>query len=401
MQFSQRVQRISGRLVNAITLAFVILLAGMLVVVANSVWQNQRLLDELHHMTEERAQRIQLASDLLEAAYNRHQTMVNQVLTDDPFERDDLLMEYHRWGHRVGEVREALDERVTEAVARERLEEQDALIPEIVELQDEVVDLAARDEIEPAMAILSDRLFELDREFDISIEELRAHERAQMEAAAERAREVGANTQRFMLVFGGGGVLFALALTLVTRRTLVAMHHDLREQASRLEEAGRRLEHEATHDALTGLPNRRAFYRQLEDAIERGRETGETFSVAFIDLDQFKPVNDRLGHAAGDELLGVVARRLQEAVPEAACVARVGGDEFAVLLAGEAASETAGERLQSVVSRPVQLAAGEVTPAMTLGWADGPGDGDPDTLLGRADREMYARKAGRTPAPSL
>ncbi|WP_028492493.1 diguanylate cyclase domain-containing protein [Thioalkalivibrio sp. ALE19] len=401
MQFSQRVQRISGRLVNAITLAFVILLAGMLVVVANSVWQNQRLLDELHHMTEERAQRIQLASDLLEAAYNRHQTMVNQVLTDDPFERDDLLMEYHHWGHRVGEVREALDERVTEAVARERLEEQDALIPEIVELQDEVVDLAARDEIEPAMAILSDRLFELDREFDISIEELRAHERAQMEAAAERAREVGANTQRFMLVFGGGGVLFALALTLVTRRTLVAMHHDLREQASRLEEAGRRLEHEATHDALTGLPNRRAFYRQLEEAIERAGETGETFSVAFIDLDQFKPVNDRLGHAAGDELLGVVARRLQEAVPEAACVARVGGDEFAVLLAGEGASETAGERLKAAVSRPAQLAAGEVTPAMTLGWADGPGDGDPDTLLGRADREMYARKAGRTPAPSL
>lgn len=401
MQFSQRVQRISGRLVNAITLAFVILLAGMLVVVANSVWQNQRLLDELHHMTEERAQRIQLASDLLEAAYNRHQTMVNQVLTDDPFERDDLLMEYHRWGHRVGEVREALDERVTEAVARERLEEQDALIPEIVELQDEVVDLAARDEIEPAMAILSDRLFELDREFDISIEELRAHERAQMEAAAERAREVGANTQRFMLVFGGGGVLFALALTLVTRRTLVAMHHDLREQASRLEEAGRRLEHEATHDALTGLPNRRAFYRQLEEAIERAGETGETFSVAFIDLDQFKPVNDRLGHAAGDELLGVVARRLQEAVPEAACVARVGGDEFAVLLAGEGASETAGERLKAAVSRPAQLAAGEVTPAMTLGWARGPGDGDPDTLLGRADREMYARKAGRTPAPSL
>ncbi|WP_019569806.1 diguanylate cyclase domain-containing protein [Thioalkalivibrio sp. ALE11] len=401
MQFSQRVQRISGRLVNAITLAFVILLAGMLVVVANSVWQNQRLLDELHHMTEERAQRIQLASDLLEAAYNRHQTMVNQVLTDDPFERDDLLMEYHRWGHHVGEVREALDERVTEAVARERLEEQDALIPEIVELQDEVVDLAARDEIEPAMAILSDRLFDLDREFDISIEELRAHERAQMEAAAERAREVGANTQRFMLVFGGGAVLFALALTLVTRRTLVAMHHDLREQASRLEEAGRRLEHEATHDALTGLPNRRAFYRQLEDAIERGRETGETFSVAFIDLDQFKPVNDRLGHAAGDELLGVVARRLQEAVPEAAYVARVGGDEFAVLLAGEGASETAGERLKAAVSRPAQLAAGEVTPAMTLGWACGPGDGDPDTLLGRADREMYARKAGRTPAPSL
>lgn len=395
MQFSQRVKRIGGRLVNAITLAFVVLLAGMLVVVANSVWQNQRLLDELHHMTEERAQRIQLASDLLEAAYNRHQTMVNQVLTDDPFERDDLLMEYHRWGHRVGEVREALDERVTEAVARERLEEQDALIPEIVELQDEVVDLAARDEIEPAMAILSDRLFELDREFDISIEELRAHERAQMEAAAERAREVGANTQRFMLVFGGGGLVFALALTLVTRRTLVAMHHDLREQASRLEEAGRRLEHEATHDALTGLPNRRAFYRQLEEAIERAGETGEMFSVAFIDLDQFKPVNDRLGHAAGDELLGVVARRLQEAVPESAYVARVGGDEFAVLLAGEAASETAGERLKSVVSRPVQLAAGEVTPALTLGWADGPGDGDPDTLLGCADREMYARKTGR------
>lgn len=187
MQFSQKVQRISGRLLNAITVAFVVLLAGMIVIVGNSLWQNQRLLDELHHITEERGQRIQLASDLLEAAYNRHQTMVNQVITDDPFERDDLMMAYHRWGNRVGEVRAALNERVTEDAARARLEEQDALIPEIVRLQDQVVDLAAREEIAPAMAILSERLFDLDREFDSSIEALRAHERAQMEAAAERA----------------------------------------------------------------------------------------------------------------------------------------------------------------------------------------------------------------------
>ncbi|WP_018168021.1 diguanylate cyclase domain-containing protein [Thioalkalivibrio sp. ALMg9] len=395
MQFSQKVQRISGRLLNAITVAFVVLLAGMIVIVGNSLWQNQRLLDELHHITEERGQRIQLASDLLEAAYNRHQTMVNQVITDDPFERDDLMMAYHRWGNRVGEVRAALNERVTEDAARARLEEQDALIPEIVRLQDQVVDLAAREEIEPAMAILSERLFDLDREFDSSIEALRAHERAQMEAAADRAGEVGAHTQRFMLVFGGGGVVFALALMLLTRRTLVTMHHDLREQASQLDEAGRQLQHEATHDPLTGLPNRRAFYKRLQDAIAWSQRTGEAFSVGFIDLDQFKPVNDRFGHAAGDELLGVVARRLEEALSEPACVARVGGDEFAVLLFGEDSTEAEGKRLQAAVSRPVQLAAGEVTLAMTLGWASGPGDGDPDELLGRADRAMYGLKAGR------
>lgn len=395
MQFSQKVQRISGRLLNAITAAFVVLLAGMIVVVGNSLWQNQRLLGELHHITEERAQRIQLASDLLEAAYNRHQTMVNQVLTDDPFERDDLMMEYHHWGHRVAEVRAELEERVTEDAARERMAEQDALIPEIVELQDEVVEFTARDEIEPAMAILSERLFDLDREFDESIEALRGHERARMEAAAARAREVGGNTQRFMLVFGGGGVLFATVLILFTRRILVTMHRDLREQASRLEEAGRQLEHEATHDPLTGLPNRRAFYRRLQDAIVQARHTGEEFSVAFIDLDQFKPVNDRLGHAAGDELLGVIARRLEQAVGEAAFVARVGGDEFAILLFGECSRESEGERLQAAVSRPVRLAAGEVTPSMSLGWASGPGEGDAEALLGRADRAMYACKAER------
>ena len=321
--------------------------------------------------------------------------MVNQVITDDPFERDDLMMEYHRWGNRVGEVRAALDERVTEDAARARLEEQDALIPDIVKLQDQVVDLAAREEIAPAMAILSERLFDLDREFDSSIEALRAHERAQMEAAAERAGEVGAHTQRFMLVFGGGGVVFALALILVTRRTLVTMHHDLREQASQLDEAGRQLQHEASHDPLTGLPNRRAFYKRLQDAIAWSQRTGEAFSVGFIDLDQFKPVNDRFGHAAGDELLGVVARRLEEALSEPACVARVGGDEFAVLLFGEDSTEAEGKRLQAAVSRPVQLAAGEVTLAMTLGWASGPGDGDPDALLGRADRAMYGLKTGR------
>ena len=395
MQFSQKVQWMSGRLLNAITVASVVLVAGMMVIVGNSLWQNQRLLDQLHHITEKRGQRIQLASDLLEAAYNRHQTMVNQVLTRDPFERDELMMEYHRWGYRVGEVRAALNERVTEDAARARLEEQEALIPEIVELQDKVVDLAAREEIEPAMAILSERLFALDREFDTSIEALRAHERAQMETAAELARKVGANAKRFMLVFGGGGVVFALGLILLTRRTLVTMHRDLREQASQLDEAGRQLEHEATHDPLTGLPNRRAFYKRLHDAIAWSQRTGEAFAVGFIDLDQFKPVNDRFGHAAGDELLGIVARRLEEALSESACVARVGGDEFAVLLFGEDAPEAEGERLKAAVSRPVRLAAGEVTVAMSLGWATGPGGGDPEALLGQADRAMYDRKAGR------
>lgn len=172
--------------------------------------------------------------------------------------------------------------------------------------------------------------------------------------------------------------------------------HDVtdRQQA---EEATR---HQAFHDDLTGLPNRAHFRARLEKAIQRAANKNRGLAVLFIDLDRFKEVNDSLGHAAGDELLKALAERLPHAVRATDLVARMGGDEFTVLLEGVDDRHTAlkvAEKLRSAAFTPVDLHAQTVTPRGTIGLSLYPEDGtDAQTLFMQADTAMYhAKDAGR------
>ena len=168
----------------------------------------------------------------------------------------------------------------------------------------------------------------------------------------------------------------------------------------------RRIEDLARTDALTGLPNRRHLQERLAGALD-GRGA---VALLFCDLDGFKAVNDRFGHAAGDDLLVRVAQRLRSGLPAGAVAARLGGDEFIVALtgldprcAGERAAEVAG-RLARSVADPVGLGGVEVSIAVSVGVAVARGRGGEgfEELLRRADEAMYARKrAGRVAlAPS-
>ncbi len=161
----------------------------------------------------------------------------------------------------------------------------------------------------------------------------------------------------------------------------------------------RRTEHLVNHDPLTGLPNRRLLMTQLAVAIDRHRQQRKGFALIYLDLDGFKPVNDRLGHDAGDRLLVEVAKRLQRGLPSGAFAVRVGGDEFVILLPDEtekrSIDDVAGELLQRIRS-PIELGIEEVTIGASAGVAICPFDGEnADRLLRVADQQMYARKAER------
>jgi diguanylate cyclase (GGDEF)-like protein len=153
-------------------------------------------------------------------------------------------------------------------------------------------------------------------------------------------------------------------------------------------------QHEAFHDGLTGLPNRSLFVDRMEHAIDRAQRTGVPVGVLFCDLDGFKTVNDTLGHSAGDGLLVAVAGRLRECVRPADTVARLGGDDFAVLLEelrdpGDAAR--AAQRILNALEAPFRLAAREVYVGASIGIAAAVADAD--TLLRDADLAMYRAKS--------
>ena len=161
-------------------------------------------------------------------------------------------------------------------------------------------------------------------------------------------------------------------------------------------QAEARIAHMARHDALTDLPNRLLLRERIEGAITLARrDTG--FAVLCLDLDNFKQVNDTLGHAVGDELLRAVAHRLRACLREVDTVARLGGDEFAVIQAGVEKPEDAGtlaRRIRDVVSAPYALTHHSVTVGVSIGIALAPADGlEAERLMQRADVALYRAKA--------
>ena len=188
-----------------------------------------------------------------------------------------------------------------------------------------------------------------------------------------------------------GLALFALVLlfrALVRRKTL------------ELEEKTRNLEHLANHDLLTGLPNRKLFFDRLKQSLRRVSRSGELLAVLYIDLDQFKQINDSFGHAVGDEVLKEITKRLRGAVREQDTIARLGGDEFAVVMETLKEPESTMhcvKRLQEVLREPLNVHQFQFILTISIGISLYPQDGhDAHTLLRNADTAMFkAKEAGR------
>jgi len=164
--------------------------------------------------------------------------------------------------------------------------------------------------------------------------------------------------------------------------------------------AQEQIEYQAFHDVVTGLPNRRLFRDRIGVALAHARRQGRGIAVMFLDLDQFKLVNDTLGHTVGDGLLQAIANRLVGCVRAEDTVARMGGDEFTVLVSNTSDRRAAGVVAQKVletVAQPVTIDAHELFVTTSLGIAMFPDDGtEAETLLKNADRAMYrAKEAGR------
>ena len=163
------------------------------------------------------------------------------------------------------------------------------------------------------------------------------------------------------------------------------------------EERERRAREEADTDQLTGLANRRALRRVLGSALVRAAARGTAVGVLLLDLDGFKAINDRFGHAAGDAALREVAARLRSSVRDRDLVARTGGDEFVIVLPDLAAAASpaseAADRVEAAFARPLNLRGSSPRLRAAVGVACFPADGgDVDALLAAADRAMYSRK---------
>ncbi len=186
----------------------------------------------------------------------------------------------------------------------------------------------------------------------------------------------------------------------VLRRQLQSLEHMVAVRTQGLEAANHQLRHLATHDALTGLPNRVLLDDRLAQAVVHAERNHQPFTLLVLDLDRFKFINDSLGHRAGDELLNRVATRLRGVVGELDTVARIGGDEFVLLLGSVSRREDAEAYARQVIDAlkmPLKISEVELHVGTSVGIAVYPDNGSTaDNLIAHADAAMYcAKQRGR------
>ena len=176
---------------------------------------------------------------------------------------------------------------------------------------------------------------------------------------------------------------------------MIGMVRDITEEKLRED----KILHQAFHDPLTGLPNRVYFRILLDDALARARHTHSPLALAYLDLDRFKPINDRLGHQVGDQVLSTLAIRMRDGLRASDHVARLGGDEFVAILEGSgtpAEAHAAADKLQVLIQQPFHIDGHVLQVGVSIGVVLYPDHGDnAETLIARADQAMYeAKKSG-------
>jgi diguanylate cyclase (GGDEF)-like protein len=183
-------------------------------------------------------------------------------------------------------------------------------------------------------------------------------------------------------------------------RRFAELRTEIAQQVGELQQRRTELEHLAQHDALTDLPNRALFDDRMNVALAAARRDNSQLALLFIDLDRFKPINDSLGHAAGDRVLKSVAERIRHNIRESDTAARIGGDEFVVLLRSIQSRDDAvrvAQKIGEAIDQPVELDGHGLTVSASIGIAVYPEDGiDAAALSRHADAAMYrAKDAGK------
>ena len=211
-------------------------------------------------------------------------------------------------------------------------------------------------------------------------------------AVAAFVDETKARSQHFFVIMGA-----AVVLCLITALAFGVPAIGWYRRTQEKRQADRRIQFLAHHDALTGLANRTRLVERLDGALAMLPSRGGHVAVHFLDIDQFKEVNDTLGHAGGDFLLSTLGRRLSELSRIEDMVARLGGDEFVVVQTGVAGKEQAGDftqRIATALSEPMTFNEQEIRANVTIGVAIAPADGDTaELLLKHADLALYSGKA--------
>lgn len=379
--------------------AFLALLLLIAALAANGIYQLERLQDQMDTVVELHNRKIETVTAIQVNALVRADLLLRIAIERDPFARDQLYLDFNRAGFLAGSSRRHLLELGLTPEEQKLYDEQSQLIRKIEPLQESVTDMLMRGQTEDAWGILVAQGIPMQEHLNAILAALREKMQQDNNLAMWETKQDIQRNLVLTLLFGVAATALGTALAWFTLRRLISDARAIEWQMQALEMSRARYEAEATHDAMTGLANRRLFYDRLKQALLRAKRQHGKVGVLFIDLDKFKAVNDVHGHHVGDALLSKVAKWLVESVRESDTVARAGGDEFMVLLDELHSREdciAAAGKIQTALTRKVKVHGVELMVTASIGQALYPDDGETEEELYRAaDASMYAAKGRR------
>ncbi|NWG87120.1 MAG: EAL domain-containing protein [Hydrogenophilaceae bacterium] len=337
-------------------------------------------------ITQQHLHKLQLSKAMVFLARERTLNLFKALHAEDMFERDALYLEFTQMANRFVTARSELLTLPLTPQERRLLDEQRELTRHAVPIQEEVMQLARDEKLAAARKLLMAEAIPAQNAVLDVLSRLDEAARGSTQEAIASAEQAYAAARFWMYSLCGAALLIGIVVAAI----VIAYTN----------RAGREREHMATHDALTGLPNRLLLMGRLEQAVARALRHKFLVGVMFIDLDRFKLVNDTLGHAAGDELIRQVAERLSGTVRSEDIVARLGGDEFVVVVTD---ADKVGQiihvvdKVTEAVTRTYQIAGREIFVTCSIGISLCPNDGTTaNDLLQHADTAMYhAKESGR------
>lgn len=383
--------------------AFMALTLLIAALTANTVYQLARIQEHIDETMVLHEHKLDIITRTEVAAFLRADRLLRMVIEDDPFVRDELFLEFNSAGFTVGSGRKELEELGLEPDERALFEAQNELIRRILVMQEKVTDFLAHNQVDHARSMLVAEGIPLQESFDDLLSAHRGVVQRAHNSAIQQAHEDYKRSVLVTLVFGIAATLLGIGLGWLTLRRLSSNARELEQQMSALEASRAALELEATHDAMTGLANRKLFYDRLKRALLQAKRYGGKVGVLYVDLDNFKTVNDLYGHHVGDALLAEVARRLMRCVRESDTVARAGGDEFLIMLGNLSRAEdcdTMVDKIEDALESKASLFGIELMISASIGYAVYPEDGiTEDELIRAADTAMYHVKTGHPRSP--
>ena len=385
-------------LVFVTAMAFIVLVCLIAALAVNSIVQLQQIDHQMRTVIELHNRKIDLITQTQVAAHLRTDSLFRMFLASDPFERDVHFMEFNRAAFLVGSGRNELRQLGFTPREQRNFESQTRLATDIQAIQERVVDLLSAERSVEARQVLVNEAIPLQASFNLRLAEMRnLYQQANLDAQRE-ARRTYQKTLRLSLAYGILAVALSFLVAWLTLRQIALKTRQVEQQLIELKSSRAALKEEATHDALTGLANRRLFYDRLQQAMRHAHRYGGKVGILYIDLDRFKEINDHHGHHVGDAVLTEVAKRLTAVIRGSDSVARLGGDEFVVLLDGVQGREdclTAALKIEQELGKDRCFFGLDLEITASIGQAMYPDDGEnEDELMRAADAAMYRIKSG-------